>query len=48
MKLQFTALAALAVLTACGDEATPAEEEQAEQLEERADAIERIGDQGPR
>ncbi|MET1756148.1 hypothetical protein ABVV53_11885 [Novosphingobium sp. RD2P27] len=45
MKLQFTALAALATLAACGDDATPAQEQRAEQLEERADAVEQAGDQ---
>ncbi|MEW9856707.1 hypothetical protein [Novosphingobium sp. M1R2S20] len=45
MKLRFTAVAALATLAACADDATPTQEQRAEQLEERADAVEQAGDQ---
>lgn len=45
MKLRLSALFALGMLAACGDDATPAQEQQAEQLEERADMIEEAGDE---
>jgi hypothetical protein len=45
MKIHLTALGALVALAGCQNDATPAQEQQAEQLEERADAVEEAGDQ---
>lgn len=45
MKMQLAAIVALASLSACENETTPAQEQEAEQLEDRADAIEEAGDE---